>query len=166
MKRIRIGLFGLIVCISSALAYASETKGLVNIIGHVYDDQKVSVQSARLVLHDMQGAVLAETYSNADGRYAFRCVTPGRYRIGVNSPSGGFQGQTAVVDLHAQGTIVEWWVSPRRPALALSRVGGGRCGGGVSANGTFLLGTLGLVGAGIGGTTASGPSDPPVSPAQ
>ena len=179
MKRILIGLFSFVLCISSALAYASETNGLVNIIGHIHDDQKLSVQTAKIVLYDMQGAVVAETYSNADGRYALRCVTLGRYRIGVNSPSGWFQGQTAVVDLHAQGAIVDWWVSPRTPALALSRSGGGSCEsrGEVSASQTFLLGPLGLVGAGIGGAGASGTFgggggsggntfNPPVSPAQ
>jgi Carboxypeptidase regulatory-like domain len=66
------------LCVASACLHAA---ALTKIIGHVADPQGTAVANAHLQLSDSNGSLIQEAPTDAEGRFTFADIAPGRYRI-------------------------------------------------------------------------------------
>ncbi len=64
-----------------------------------FDDPDIPLEGVRIDLLDAQGNVLATTYTDADGRYAFTDLRPGTYSVREHQPEEYFDGGERVGSL-------------------------------------------------------------------
>jgi serine-aspartate repeat-containing protein C/D/E len=58
----------------------------------VFDEDESPIVGVRIVLRDESGAAVAETITDAAGRYRFEGLAPGRYSVHQSQPEGFFNG--------------------------------------------------------------------------
>jgi hypothetical protein len=83
----RVGLTGLVLCFSAALAWAQLYSG--SIVGVISDPSKAVIPGAKVSLVDEEKGFTFNVDAESSGRYLFRSVPPGRYSISVIAQ--GFQ---------------------------------------------------------------------------
>src|SRR6185437_622069 len=101
---IRVWLTGLTLCLSATLAWAQLYSG--SVVGVVSDPSNAVVPGAKITLADEQKGFTFDATTDASGRFLFRCVQPGSYKLTVNAE--GFQTQTrtgVTVDVNQNVTV-------------------------------------------------------------
>jgi hypothetical protein len=87
--------------------------------------------------------VVGQATTNAQGQYTIANLPPGEYTIALDPLKTGFQGNTVLASVGADGLTVNWTVSPTNLAVATATAG---TGFGLGTGGIVLLSVLGLGG--------------------
>jgi hypothetical protein len=107
------------------------------------DGQGNPVQGVEIEIKDAQGNVVGQATTNAQGQYTIANLPPGEYTIALDPLKTGFQGNTVLASVGADGLTVNWTVSPTNLAVATATAG---TGFGLGTGGIVLLSVLGLGG--------------------
>lgn len=144
-------------------ALASAT---ADISGTVLDAGGQPVAGAEISAQDGAGKVVARSVTDATGSYRLTGLEPGQYTLTLNPLSTGFEGNTFVASLGAEGLTVQWTVSSTAPAIAAATPGvvagsaalaSGASGIGVGT--AVAVGGAVAAGGTVGGLAASGAFD-------
>ncbi len=147
--------------------WASGALQAATITGLVLDSQGSPVSGVEIAARDPGSRVMARSVTNAEGRYLLEGLAAGQLSLTLNPLETGFQGETAVVSLGAEGLTVNWTVSTTAPALAAAAPGSGRGNpSGWERTALKAAGAIGFVGGAVtGGLALSGEFHDSLEPA-
>jgi hypothetical protein len=157
MKKIlSLFLAAMVVLLGAPLPSPAGNAG-TSIVGTVLNSQGNPVQGVQIVVKDAQGNVVGQATTNAQGQYTIANLPPGEYTLTLDPLKTGYQGNTVVASLPAQGLTADWLVAADKPAIAAAKAGidpGGLFG--LGPTGTAILGFTVLTGLGFGIAAGAG----------
>jgi len=132
------------------------SQGAATVTGNAFTDDGKPIPNIYVLLKSLEGKVLSQTETNAEGRYQLVSQVPGAYQLTLDPLKSRFLGNTVPVCLCSGTLAINWIVSTTAHAVPTQHGSGFfRCGG--------LLG-LGVFSAGVTAMGIGAGANQPGSP--